>query len=129
MGLWTIIDGDIYLERDPWYRLKPSGDGYITYWYDVLSKVSKHPNFPKKIQFWTRQFSDRFYQPEGKRWDIDHPHIWFDNHKDQNVLVVPDAYMYIMWNHKKDEREHMFRNLAEEGYFHQDKFNWENKKS
>ena len=41
--------------------------------------------------------------------------------------MVPDVYMFNLWDHKTEDRECMFRNSAEEGYFQKDKFSWDNK--
>ena len=35
--------------------------------------------------------------------------------------------MFNLWDHKTEDRECMFRNSAEEGYFQKDKFSWDNK--
>ena len=37
MTLWTIIDSDIYMERDPFYALKTSGErDDIAIWYQTI---------------------------------------------------------------------------------------------
>jgi hypothetical protein len=49
MALWTVIDGNIYLERDPFYALHPPGREFIKTWYDQISRATQHPRFPKKM--------------------------------------------------------------------------------
>ena len=47
----------------------------------------------------------------------------------QNVLVLPDPYMFVDWKTQTERRECLQRNVAEIGYFHRDDLAWQNKKS
>ena len=73
-------------------------------------------DFPERIQFWTRVGNDNFKQGK-KRLDLQHPSFWWDKHASQNILVLPDAYMFSQWEIKTSERECMERNSASSGYF------------
>ena len=56
----------------------------------------RQQDFPEKIQFWTRVGNDKLQLQNlnGRRIDLEFPHLFWDNKKDQNVIVVPDPYMH-----------------------------------
>ena len=111
MLLWTVIDKDIYMEpglyngREHWTEL----------WYEYIEALVDHPDFPKKIQFWTRVGNDEWQQPYGKRYDIEYPSFWMDNNRDLKILVLPDHYMFGIKNHHTKESIRI--NSDQSGYF------------
>ena len=79
MLLWTIIDGDIYLQQNP-YSHAQDGKPMIVLWYNHFVKLMDNPEFPKRLQFWTRIHNDWFQQKDN-RWDLEYPSIYWDNYK------------------------------------------------
>lgn len=128
MLLWTIIDKEIFLERNPYYQPDTNCDDHIVNWFNNLEMLVHEPDFPNYLQFWTRTGNDGFYQKQNQ-WDLKHPHIWWDNHQVQNVLVLPDPYMFALWDKHTHRRECVARNSAETGYLaaKNEKFLWGNK--
>jgi hypothetical protein len=56
--------------------------------------------FPKDkpIQFWTHTNCDdaKWETHDGRRLDLLHPSMWWDNHPEKfKVIVHPDPYMFI----------------------------------
>jgi hypothetical protein len=66
MILWTIIGKNVYMERNPHYRLE---EYFIIEWFNSISMMMKHPEFPESVQFWTRINNDLFKQGD-KRLDL-----------------------------------------------------------
>ena len=65
----------------------------------------KKPDFPKTLQFWTKVGNDQF-DPHNKFPSIEKefPHIWFDNKKGRNVIVVPNPYDFFDFERNKETR-------------------------
>ena len=108
MQLWTIIDGDIYMEDSPYlpFQANPNGyDGYDHYvvwkyyinfcywWYNTIKLSMNSADMPKKIQFWISTRNDLLRQEKkygDRRIDLEVPIIYGDNSKEQNRIIVPD---------------------------------------
>ena len=59
MILWTVIDGKVYKEYPPYVTEDMKGELMEEkYWPSSIHKAARHPNFPKKVQFWTRSQCD-----------------------------------------------------------------------
>jgi len=96
--------------------------------YDQIVQMMEHPDFPEKVQFWSRIGNDLWKQKEW-RLDLKHPSFYWDNNQKQSILVIPDLYMFGQWVQNTPQRECLERNSATEGYFKKDKYQWANKKS
>ena len=59
MLLWTIIDKEIYLERNKFYNPDIS-DQHVVNWYNNIQLIIDE--LPRTIQFWTRTGNDLFMQ-------------------------------------------------------------------
>ena len=54
----------------------------------------EHDEFPSYVQFWTRIGNDVFAQGSETKIDLKHPSMFWDNRNDQNIIVLPDRYMF-----------------------------------
>ena len=75
-AFWTIIDGKIYKEYPPNRKESENTDPMEEEaWPAQIHGAAKHPNFPKKVQFWTRSKCDRLNEDDlaKRRFDLEFP--------------------------------------------------------
>ena len=101
MLLWTIIEGDIYVEYSPYANISDiENDKNLQMDHFKQIMQSNVDTFPKNIQFWTRvnsEYLDKKHfrlvstgKDQGFREiDSEFPYIYWDNHQDHNVIVIP----------------------------------------
>ena len=97
MQLWTIIDGEIFMEDSPETvirQINPDGSDndviykyYIDFsywWYNTIKYTINQKGFPKKVQFWISTYRDVWTQEENygdRRIDLEVPILFADNLK------------------------------------------------
>ena len=120
MVLWTIVDKSIYLESGYDTNLSSHDEEQMKWWHSHLEAVMGHFDFPEYVQFWTRIGSDQLHleRYNNRRFDVLFPQMWWDNRKDQNVILHPNPYIFRM-NMKMKEKSCMIENMKNVNWAHQ----------
>ena len=99
MQLWTISNGKVYVEENPyqendyWYTMQ------MNEWGDTIKYGMSSNLFPrnKTIQFWTHVSNDtpKWDAYDGRRLDLLHPSMWYDNERGKwNAIVHPNGHTF-----------------------------------